>query len=86
MVIAQLDRFMGIGRDIPIAPLWAADVQGSKENPLKFLRTAHWVRKRVEDALSPFTTTLSSDTLNIWSSLIGEVNALIVSFVRLYFV
>ncbi|KAI1785487.1 hypothetical protein LXA43DRAFT_1100269 [Ganoderma leucocontextum] len=77
MVAAQLDQFTGVDRDIPLAPLWAAEVQGSRESPLKFLRTAHWVRKQVEGALSPFTTTLSPNTFDIWTSLINEINTLI---------
>lgn len=79
MFIAELDRFMGIDRDIPTAPLWANVVQGNKESPLRFLCTAHWVRKQVEDALPRFTTTLSPEALSIWTSLIHETNSLIVS-------
>ena len=79
MVITELDRFVGVVRDTPIAPVWVVEVQGGEDNPLKVLRTAHWVRKKVEDALPSFATTLSPDAPHMWSSIIREMNSLIVS-------
>lgn len=79
LVIAQLDSFVGIDRCLPIAPLWATEVRGSKNSPHKFFRTAHWVREQVKLILSPqMAAQLPPDKIPVWSSIVDTITALIV--------
>lgn len=79
MATVQLDRFVAADRDIPTAPLWLANVHGTRDIPLKFSRTAYWVRDQIKILLSFPSTTLCPDIVRHYSSLVEEINALIVS-------
>ena len=79
MATVQLDRFVGVDRSIPTAPLWLANVHGTRTVPLKFFRTAHWVREQVRAMLSFPITALGPDTFRDYSLLVEKIDELIVS-------
>lgn len=79
MATVQLDRFIGVDRRVPTAPLWVARIHETKRRPFTFFRTAHWVRDQVQTMLSSSTAVLGPDTSRGCSLLVKEINALIVS-------
>ena len=79
MATVQLDRFVGVDRSIPTAPLWLAKVHGTRKVPLKFFRTAHWVREQVRAMLSFPIMDLGPDIFRDYSLLVEKIDELIVS-------
>ena len=79
MATVQLDRFVAVDRDVPSAPLWAAQVKGTKTRPLRFFRAAHWVREQLKPMVSSPIATPDPSTSRDCSFLVEKINELIVS-------